>query len=380
MLNNKLIYLTYQNFPANTANSLQTITNVVELTRQGIDVTLIFPDRMCNSSDDINLLKKYYGFDVNFKVFKLEHKLPFEKFKLFKRVNYHVLHIIWAIKAVKYLNSAYNAMTVMTRSDWVFLLLSLKKTNVIFEVHQTSKIRRWILKKASKKNSSKVIFLTEDLKNYYRSIFKSQLNSIVLQNGYNQNLFEDTPIKTSNEVIFIGELKRFNESRDIEFIIKCFNNNLLKDYNLKIVGGPNEYSEELSKKYNITNQGNIKIYGRLNHVEAVSLLKSSSIGLLVNKNSNQHSIRFTSPLKYFEYLAAEVKIVGVNFPAHRQLPYSENIIFYEENDEKSFINAILKSSDVSPINKNLYSKFSIRSRVKDIIEFARLEGLEPPTL
>ena len=34
---NKLAYVTYQSYPAETANSLQSITNIVELAKQGID-------------------------------------------------------------------------------------------------------------------------------------------------------------------------------------------------------------------------------------------------------------------------------------------------------------------------------------------------------
>ena len=50
---NKLAYVTYQSFPAETANSLQSITNIVELSKQGIDVELVFPKRENTCSDDI---------------------------------------------------------------------------------------------------------------------------------------------------------------------------------------------------------------------------------------------------------------------------------------------------------------------------------------
>ena len=66
--NNKLVYLTYQSFPAETANSLQTITSIVEMVNQDVDIELVFPDREKTSSDDIQELKSYYNFDVDFKV------------------------------------------------------------------------------------------------------------------------------------------------------------------------------------------------------------------------------------------------------------------------------------------------------------------------
>ena len=48
---NRLAYVTYQSFPADTANSLQTITNIIELTRLGVKVELDFPDRDLTCSD-----------------------------------------------------------------------------------------------------------------------------------------------------------------------------------------------------------------------------------------------------------------------------------------------------------------------------------------
>ena len=57
---NKLAYVTYQSFPAETANSLQSITNIVELSKQGIDVELVFPKRENTCSDDIVKLKNFY--------------------------------------------------------------------------------------------------------------------------------------------------------------------------------------------------------------------------------------------------------------------------------------------------------------------------------
>ena len=58
---NKLAYVTYQSFPAETANSLQSITNIVELAKQGIDVELVFPKRENTCSDDIEKLKVLSG-------------------------------------------------------------------------------------------------------------------------------------------------------------------------------------------------------------------------------------------------------------------------------------------------------------------------------
>ena len=48
-----ICYITYQTFPANTANSLQTISNIKYFVKNECNVSLIYPLREKNSSDSI---------------------------------------------------------------------------------------------------------------------------------------------------------------------------------------------------------------------------------------------------------------------------------------------------------------------------------------
>ena len=76
MTNNKLIYLTYQTFPANTANSSQTILNIHHLIQEGVEVQLYFPLRSPESSDEINKIKSFYNIDSEFKIVGCKHNYP----------------------------------------------------------------------------------------------------------------------------------------------------------------------------------------------------------------------------------------------------------------------------------------------------------------
>ena len=58
---NKVInYISYQSFPAETANSLQTISNLKYLKKNDYEIRLFFPLREKNSSDDFKTIQKYY--------------------------------------------------------------------------------------------------------------------------------------------------------------------------------------------------------------------------------------------------------------------------------------------------------------------------------
>ena len=180
MKSKKLAYVTYQTFPADTANSLQTISNIVEMTNQGLDVELIFPNRDVNSSRNIEDLKEYYNFKQTFSLTRTEHNLPFGKYNILNKFFYHISHYIWAKSTVSNILKNRNFEFYFTRSDWVFYFLSIKNKNVIFECHQPSKLRNFILNKCLQNKHSKVIFLNSYLKEHYKKSIKHIENAIVL--------------------------------------------------------------------------------------------------------------------------------------------------------------------------------------------------------
>ena len=377
--NNKLVYLTYQSFPAETANSLQTITSIVEMVNQDVDIELVFPDREKTSSDDIQELKSYYNFDVDFKVKKLKHNLPFGKFKKFKKTSYHISHFIWAMKSVNQISNNISNIIFITRSDWVLYFLAKKNLKVLFECHQPSKLRNLILKYALRKSSTKIIFLNENLYEYHKKYIVHKNNSIILGSAYKDEFFQDKIEKIPNQVVFAGQLLRFGSDRNINFLVSCFEEKELEKFELKIIGGPSEYIEIFKNKRKKPIPKNVEFIGRIDHKNTTKMLLQSEIGILIN-NEDNHALKYTSPLKYFEYLAANLKIVAVDFNSHKKLPFSDNILFFQNNQKVSFINSIVNSKKTIPVKSEHYEEYSLSKRIKKIIKFARLEGLEPPTL
>ena len=295
-----LKYITYQSFPSETANSLQTITNILEMAKQGNDIELIFPDREKNSSDNINKLKNFYNFDFDLKVRKLPHNLPFGKSKRYDKLTFHISHFLWAKKAINQIENIDSFTTFITRSDWVFYFLSKNGFKVIFECHKPSKLRNIILRRSLKKMNSKIIFLNKNLYEVHKKYITYKSNATILSSGYRDDLFNEKVKKISNQVIFAGQLLRFGSTRNIDFLISCFEDEKLKNFELKIVGGPNEYIKLLKSERNKPIPENVHFLGRLNHKDTIKIMLESEIGILIN-NENNHSKEFTSPLKYFEY-------------------------------------------------------------------------------
>ena len=132
-----IYYLTYQDFPSRKANTIQTISTVSQFSRNGLKVKLFFPLRSKNSNDNINELQKFYGFQENFDIKGIEHNHSFEKYKFFNRAQFFISHFTWTINAVKYVLGNYSRPSFFfTRSELVFLVLSIKNLPVVFECHQ----------------------------------------------------------------------------------------------------------------------------------------------------------------------------------------------------------------------------------------------------
>jgi hypothetical protein len=153
----------------------------------------------------------------------------------------------------------------------------------------------------------------------------------------------------------------------------------LKNYTLNIIGGPNSRKSELIAKLNNENINNIFLYGQLDRQKSIDKILESKVGILINSDDNLHSTRYTSPLKYYEYLRGGLNVVASNFPAHMNLSYSDYIYFFENNDLNSFIDSIILANTNKSKNLNLQN-FTLQNRTKNILKlFARPEGLEPPT-
>ena len=382
---NDLKYITYQTFPSKKANTIQTIDNLKYL-KKYFNVELIFPLRESFSSSNIEDLKEFYGDISGIKFTGTEHKLPFGKFAYFEKYLFLFSHFLWSRKNVKkFIEPGDYKKFFFTRSEWVFYFLSKKGFNVIFECHQFSKVRKLILDKSIKYPNSKILFLNENLLRD-SNIPKEHSNKLmVLHNGVDEKLFRKKVRKNKNEIVFAGNLKRFDNDRNLKFIIDSFKNfKLSENFTLKIVGADIEEGKELESYIKSLNLDTIaKVVERQNRENTIRILESAEIGLLINSSENEHSLKYTSPLKYFEYLYSQLKILAIDFPAHRQLPFANNIQMFEEGDSEGFQASLENSLSINPISIDELDAITLENRAKkicDFFNFARLEGFEPPTL
>ncbi len=366
---NKLVYITYQTFPAETANSIQTISNIKYFVKNEIEVDLYFPLREKGSDGSIDKLMDYYSVSETFNSIGVKHPYPHGRIKLFPALWFHISHFLWSRKIIKNIIKKYvDNVYFMTRSDWVAFFLVKNNKKVVFECHQTSKLRNFIIKRIKNKENIKFIFLNSHLKTFYGD----PPNAIVLQNGVDPELFkENKEGREKSSIVFVGNISRFKKTRGVEKIIEWFKDNEINSkFTLKIIGGPNKSLETLNQAIQKNDVQNfVKLHGRLDRKKTINEIQKSSIGLLINSKDNLHSYKYTSPLKYFEYLFGGLKIIAVNFPAHHELPFSENISFFDLEDKNSFIQALNSIEGKNELPQNNLDEITLDTRIKKILKF-----------
>ena len=376
----KLTYITYQVFPNEKANTIQTIRMLESFCSSGINTQLIFPDRGYIKNDNEAIIE-FYEIKEKFKISKYSHKLPFNKFNLkkFEKINFLISSCIWSLSAIrKYSKTISKDEIIMTRTHWVLYFASKYKNKIIYECHKFSKIDNFIFKRLQFKDNVIVIFPNEELQKQFNLLGILSENTLILQSAFDENLYPSNDFeKVKNKVVFVGNLLRFNSSRNLEFLINTFHDPRLESFNLIIIGGPNEVAKEL--QYSLSE--NTTAVGRLAQKDAIKEMASSEIGLLINDGSEMHSYLYTSPIKYFEYLRGRLKILAVDFPSHRNLPLNKNNFYFGENNKEDFINKLIEASNARFNYEEGLENYSYSSRTKKLLDhIARLEGLEPPTL
>jgi len=137
---NKLTYLTYQVFPSQKANSIQTIRMLENFSLKKMDVRLIYPKR--GNLDFRNVaINDFYNIENEFEIKQLAHKLPFNYIKYFEGISFILSSFLWSFYSVRKVmkNISFDEV-IMTRTHWILFFLRKYKNLIIFECHKYSKI------------------------------------------------------------------------------------------------------------------------------------------------------------------------------------------------------------------------------------------------
>ena len=277
-----------------------------------------------------------------------------------------ISHFLWSYFTVSKYQKNNKESYFFTRSEWVFYFLSKRKLKVVYECHQLSKIKKTLIKRCIQNKDSRIVFLNPDMLKDL-AIDESK-NIIILPSAYDENIFHNTKAKPKNtRIVYAGSLFRFGQPRGLGLFAEHLNKISNLDIELVIATTDSKsykFIEQIKK-----NNKNIRfeLYSNLSRGQVSELYNNCSIGLLVN-NDSIHATKFTSPLKFFEYVATGLKVIATDNKAHKLLPYQDNIYFFDLNSSDSIEKAI-KNSIESPFpNYHNIHHYSMDNRISKLIK------------
>ncbi len=362
----KLIYVTNARIPTEKAHGLQIMKSCESFVLKGANVKLIAPFRINTSGENPF---DYYGIKKTFpikKIFCIDlFWLPF----LPKRVAFYVQSLSFSFFATLYLFLKSREKSIYYSRDFATLFfLCLFSFNPVAEIHDYRSENRkfvinYILKKSRKiiVNSSGTLEL---IRNHYSDIPAGKF--LVVPNGVDLEFFD---IKDSKEtardklgisqnkriIAYVGSLEVVGTGKGIEDLVKAFElvENLNKDVELYIIGGPNGLVDKYQK---MTHSGAVKFTGRVNYKKIPLYLQAVNV-VVIPLPESRHSIT-TSPIKLFEYMAAGKSIIASDLPSLRRYLNEKNALFFKAGNSKDMAEKIKLILE----NQNLANNISMQAR------------------
>jgi len=112
---------------------------------------------------------------------------------------------------------------------------------------------------------------------------------------------------------------------------------LSDEYSFVFVGGNEKEIEQVKKEFG---GSNLIFVGQKLHKQIPCYLKAADVLILPNKKGSDHSEKFTSPLKLFEYMASQRPIIASDLPSIREVLNEKNCLFFKPDDAKDLAEKI----------------------------------------
>ncbi len=373
----QIIYATYQFFPDYRTNTFQSISTINNFIEKNVEVELVYPDRK-NTNKNI---EEFYEIQNEFKITKIKHSKQFEyKNQTFlNKIIYIFNHLLFANRVKSYLKKYKNNYVLFTRSAYVLFSSRNVSNKIVYEIHQITRISKLFIRFSIAKNK-KIIFvaLTPYIQKVIQDLGVEKNNIIYLETGYDESLFseiEKQKYKRNNEItrfIFGGSLEISGHSKELEKIILAFDDlikeNKLVDVSLSIYCS-NLDEKQLLDKFIKNNNVNhcIQIYNRVSSKDFYYELFTSHVGLIPLPDS-PHVQKFSSSMKFFEYVRSGLVILCSNVEPNKRFDYKNSVFI--ENNTKSIKEGILESVAVSndtSFDLEKIKEYSYEKRIQKII-------------
>lgn len=322
----------------------------------GHEVTLFIPRHTDCATDEAAHAKAHelFGEQLGFRVVFVPRR------KIFGR-----MEVLGSVKSTLDALKQYPQDLIYSRNPWSVAFLSRTGVPFIWEAHEEqvhkrsrmlgALLRNLIVRTSRKREMVKVVAISEALADVWERYGVPSAKLLAAHDGVDMKVFGTPPAKADARaalgidsakqvVVYTGALK---DDRGIDMILECARR--MREVEFYIVGGSAQEIEKLRSEIARMNLSNAHLPGRVAHRDIPRWLSAADV-LLMMWTWKVPTIRVCSPMKLFEYMAAQRLIVGPAFPTVLEvLVDGEDALLFEPDDidamERTLKQGLAKSAE-----------------------------------
>ncbi len=370
----KILYISDSRLPSQRANSIQVAKTCEALSKAGCDVTLLLPNRRENRTYGDKYVWSYYNIKHKFRIVRVPAvDLPMlHKLKI-PRLWFFISTITFTLSALKYFGSNKDFDIIYSRHEPTATLIARLFDNrppVVCEVHKFSSMRSKHMN-----GIDGVAAITARMAELYSETF--DLPTAVIPDAADLSFIEKAPPKklararlklekSAKLLIYTGSLQKW---KGVETLVAAARE--LPNFTIIVVGGKKQDINRLRTKA----PENVIFTGHVPASRIPLFLSAADVLILPNKK-DRISSEYTSPLKLFEYMAAERPIVASDLPSLREVLNEDSAFFFEPENPHSLAAAIRLALSPSAAKRakkarSLAKDYTWEKRSEKIIQFLK---------
>ncbi len=347
--------------PTEKAHGVQIAKMCEAFSDSGASVELIVPQRKNKLKEDPYA---YYGVKNNFKISYL-FCLDFLEFtdgkEFFSLIAYWLQLGTFTLGVIfENLFSSRSSTTIFTREPIIAFILSILGFDVVFEAHRI--LARKKLFFGVLKFTKKIITNSQGVANEFKANGFAQVlpvsNGIDLDefvvNESKENLRQELHIPLDKKIaLYSGHLYGW---KGVDTVVKTAS--IINDPSIffYIVGG-NPYDvkayKEMADKMQLKN---IEFIGQKDRRIIPKYLKTADVLLLPNSAISEESVKYTSPIKLFEYMASGIPVVSSDLPSLREILDETNSVLVPADNPQALGDGIKKVLNDSSLSRSISEK------------------------
>lgn len=349
----KILYFANVRIPTEKAHGMQIIKMSEAFSAAGIGLELVLPKRLNEPEYKGKNIFDHYRIKKNFQIKKLLILDPIFLLRLPAGIYIKFQALFFIISLFWYLlfKKDKNQYVFYTRDEYLLPVLQLFSKRVIWEGHSVSKNKSKYLKYF--KRCGRIIVLTDQLKQKLLELGLDQVKILVAPDAVDLSVFaikltrqqarKELNLPPDKLILgYTGSFKTKGADKGIEGILKALKTLSANYKNLVFiaVGGNQEdisYYQKLARQHNLAHK--VLFLAPVSQNQLAIFQKAFDV-LLMPFPKTEHYAYFMSPMKMFEYMAAERPIVATDLPSVREVLNQNNSILVKPDDPQDLARGI----------------------------------------